>query len=68
MITFDTNILIYAFRPDSQNHEHYRKWLLAVLNSPAPFGVSELVLSSFVRIVTNPRAFKSPDSLTDAFL
>ena len=58
MILFDVNILIYAFRTDSDRHAEFRRWLVGVLDAPKAFGVSELVLSSFVRIVTNPRVFK----------
>lgn len=67
MILWDVNVLIYAFRSDSDRHTDYRRWLVGVLDSPPPFGVSELVLSAFVRIVTNPRAFRNPDPLDDAF-
>ena len=31
-----------------------------------PFGVPELVLSGFVRIVTHPRVFNEPDDVDDA--
>jgi predicted nucleic acid-binding protein len=35
--------------------------------SSEAFGLSELVLSAFIRVVTNPRAFAEPDSLAGAF-
>jgi toxin-antitoxin system PIN domain toxin len=38
-----------------------------MVTSPEAFGLSELVLSAFVRIVTNPRIFAEPDSVSDAF-
>lgn len=34
-----------------------RAWLLATINGAEAFGVSELVLSAVVRIVTNTRSF-----------
>lgn len=38
----------------------YREWLLRMMRSDASYAVSELVLSGFLRVVTNPRAFGSP--------
>jgi hypothetical protein len=56
----DVNILIYAHREDAENHDRLAAWLREHAAGPAPFGVSELVLSGFVRIVTNPRVFRVP--------
>jgi toxin-antitoxin system PIN domain toxin len=58
----DVNLYVYAFRPDSENHQHHRSWLTSQLSGYEPFGVSEMVLSSFVRIVTNSRIFRRPDT------
>lgn len=60
---FDVNILIYAHRGESPGHEFYRSWLLDVLGSGDPFLYCELTLSAFVRIVTNPRIFRTPTPL-----
>ena len=38
------------------------------MRSDQPFGISELVLSGFVRIVTNRLIFKSPTTLGEALL
>jgi uncharacterized protein len=54
----DVNVLVHAFREDAPQHERYRNWLAATIASDAPFGVAELVLSGFLRIVTHPRVFK----------
>jgi toxin-antitoxin system PIN domain toxin len=56
----DVNVLIYAFRRDAADHERYRKWLDEMVNGAATFGVAELVLSAFLRIVTHPAIFKTP--------
>jgi toxin-antitoxin system PIN domain toxin len=56
----DVNILIYAHRPESARHSEYRDWLTARLTGDEPFGVSELVLSGFLRITTNARAYVEP--------
>ncbi|MBA3248777.1 MAG: type II toxin-antitoxin system VapC family toxin [Geodermatophilaceae bacterium] len=66
MVLPDVNILVYAFRPDATDHERYRDWLQDVVDGPAAFGCSDFVLSGFLRIVTHPRVFASPDSLEAA--
>ena len=63
MILPDVNVLIYAYRPDSQFHAQCRKWLESVLTGHAAYGISPQVLSAVARITTNPRVFSKPDSL-----
>lgn len=41
-------------------HERYKGWLEERLGGPEPFGVSESVLASFVRVVTNHRVYREP--------
>jgi toxin-antitoxin system PIN domain toxin len=53
----DVNVLIYAHREDADEHEAYAAWLENLVNHEAPFAVSEIVLSSFLRIVSNPKIF-----------
>jgi len=60
MILLDINVLVYAHRPDSENHDGYRKWLEEALQKDVTCGLSEMVLAGMIRIVTNPRIF--PDS------
>ena len=60
MILSDVNVLVYAARLDVPDHERYRTWLDATIASPEPFGVSSMVLSGFVRVVTHPRIFETP--------
>jgi toxin-antitoxin system PIN domain toxin len=62
----DVNVLVYAFRPSSERHAEYKDWLESALTGTEPFGVSELVLSGFVRIVTNHRIYQNPDSTEPA--
>lgn len=66
MILTDVNVLVYAHRQDAPGHAAYRKWLQGVFDSAAAFGVSELVLSGFLRIVTHPRVFDRPTPLAQA--
>jgi toxin-antitoxin system PIN domain toxin len=67
MILPDVNVLIYAFRKDVSQHEICRSWLAGVVSSDARFGLSPVVLSAVVRVTTNPRAFKTPSAIEEAF-
>ncbi|MDQ3275227.1 MAG: type II toxin-antitoxin system VapC family toxin [Actinomycetota bacterium] len=60
MLLADVNVFIYAHRPESPRADEHRQWLESALGGYEPFGVSELVLSSFVRIVTNHRVYRDP--------
>lgn len=60
MILFDVSILVYAHRAESIDHESYRAWLKETMGAPQAFGLSDLVLSGFLRVVTNPKSFKDP--------
>lgn len=66
MLLADVNIFLYARRIESDRHEDYRAWLEDRLVDDEPFAVSELVLSSFLRIVTNPRIYREPTPLDGA--
>ena len=66
MILPDVNVLVYAHRRDISDHESYRLWLESVINAESAYGMSDLVLSGFLRVVTHPRVFKQPTSLADA--
>ncbi len=66
MRLLDVNVLVYAARDDAPDHSRYAEWAEKLLNGPESFGISELVLSSVVRIATNSRVFKHPSSLKDA--
>jgi toxin-antitoxin system PIN domain toxin len=67
VILFDVNVLLNAHRSGQEHHQVARELLETVVNAPAPFALSELVLSAFVRIATNPRAFTVPTPLDQAF-
>ena len=66
MVLPDVNVLVYAHRSDSALHDACRTWLENVLASDEAYGISELVLSGFIRVVTHPAVFNPPSSLTDA--
>ena len=66
MNLLDVNVLIYAFRRDSERHEQFRAWLVDLLNGDSAFGVSDQVLAGVIRISTHPRIFERPSSLAEA--
>lgn len=66
MILTDVNVLVYAHRRDTEDHERYRTWLEGILRGDGPYGLSELVLSGFLRVVTHPRVFNPPSRLEAA--
>lgn len=66
MILIDVNVLVYAHREDAPDHARYAAWLEETINSEAPYGVSNLILSGFLRVVTHPRIFASPTPLNVA--
>lgn len=66
MILCDVNVLVYAHKEGSPRHAQWREWLQGVIDSDAAFGVSDLVLSGFLRIVTHPKIFDEPSSWADA--
>ena len=67
MILPDVNVLIEAFRPEANHHRRCHQWLQAIVNGPAAYGISPQVLSSLVRIVTNPKLAVIPDPIERAF-
>lgn len=54
------NVLVYAHREDADRHGEYREWMERELGADRPYGVSDLVLSGVLRIVTHPRVFTTP--------
>ncbi|HUP01116.1 MAG TPA: type II toxin-antitoxin system VapC family toxin [Gemmatimonadota bacterium] len=66
MILTDVNVLVYAHREEMPDHDRYRGWLERTLESAAAYGMAELVLSCFLRIVTHPAIFPMPTPLDRA--
>ena len=60
MILPDVNVLVYAYREEIAGHGEYREWLESAINADSAFGLSDLVLSGFLRVVTHPRALVPP--------
>lgn len=66
MKSFDTNILIYAHRGDQPDHEFYRNYLEKTINEERSFALSHLIVSAFIRIVTQPRFPNGPTDFPQA--
>ncbi len=63
MILPDVNILVHAHKEQAPDHERFRQWMENLINGEAAYGMSELVVSGFIRIVTHPRIFDPPSTL-----
>lgn len=63
----DVNVLVYAHRPESPNHERYRSWLEDAMATSEPLGLADFVAAGFVRVVTHPKVFKDPSPAVVAF-
>jgi hypothetical protein len=62
----DVNVLVFAHRPESPDHERYRRWLEDARRGMEPLGLSDVVLSGFLRVVTHPRVFNEPTPIVTA--
>lgn len=60
MIACDVNVLIYAYNDDEPRSAGYRGWLEAAANGAEPLGLSSMVASGFLRIVTHPKVLAHP--------
>ena len=62
----DVNVLVCAFREDAVHHERCRTWLEKSLRDRERVGLSELVLSGVLRVLTHPRVFDPPTPSEEA--
>jgi len=67
LIVCDVNVLVNAHRADAVDYERYAAWLDETLEADEAYGVSEVVLSGFIRIATNPRIMRIPSTFDEAF-
>jgi len=59
MLTPDVNVLIYAHRAESPDHERYAAWLAGLAQQREAFALSDVACTGFVRVVTHPRLWRS---------
>jgi hypothetical protein len=62
----DVNVLVCAYREDAVDHEKHHEWLRRTIDSDETFGLTELALSGFLRIVTHPGIYTPPSPIRDA--
>lgn len=66
MLLLDVNVCVYAIRKDIPGHGGFHAWVDDALNGDEPVGVSDLVLSGVIRIITNHRIFEQPSTTQQA--
>lgn len=66
MIVPDVNLLLYAYDAASPFQAAAATWWEDCLSGEEPVGLAPVVLFGFVRIVTNPRVFSRPLSVSEA--
>jgi len=62
----DVNILLYAVDKNSSQHHCVSAWLDDALNQDEAVGFAWLVLTGFLRISTNPKAYPVPLTIKEA--
>jgi hypothetical protein len=67
VILVDANLLVYAHVKSSPRHAQSREWLDSKLNSHERVGLPWESLLAFLRLVTNPRVYKRPESRAQAW-
>jgi uncharacterized protein len=69
-MTPDVNVLVAAFRADHAHHAAARSWLdqsrRACLAGRTSLTLLPVVVTGFLRLVTNARVFVQPDAVRDA--
>lgn len=60
MIAVDTNILVYAHRPDSAFHKAAARVMLELAEGRTPWAIPWTCLHEFLGVVTHPRIFVPP--------
>jgi len=45
------------------DHVRYRQWIEEIIKSGQPYGISDQVLSGFLRVATHPRVFTPPSPI-----
>lgn len=67
MILVDANLLVYAHVASFPEHDAARAWLDGRLGGTASVGLPWESLIGFVRLVSNPRIFERPESVSSAW-
>lgn len=60
MILPDVDVLVYAFRKESEHHRRYATWLAELVGGSDELALHDLTLTGTARIATNPRIYAEP--------
>lgn len=66
MIALDTNLLVYAHRPDAQFHREASAVLSDLANGTQRWAIPWPCVHEFIAVVTHPRIYKTPTPLNIA--
>jgi len=66
VIAIDTNLLVYAHRPEMPFHERARQVLTEAVAGTEPVAVPWPCAHEFLAVVSNPRIFKDPTPMNVA--
>ena len=67
MILLDANLLIYAHVKPMPQHERALAWLKEQFAEGQRVGIPWPTALTFLRLVTNPRVFREPETTADAW-
>jgi toxin-antitoxin system PIN domain toxin len=67
VILVDVNILLYATNSEADQHAKSREWLDGKIGGTGPVGLPWPTLLAFLRVATNPRAFRIPLTMATAW-
>lgn len=66
MILPDVNVIVYAYKREEVTHSKYADWLNDVVGGSESLALLDVVLTGFLRVVTNQRIYADPAPLPDA--
>jgi len=66
VITFDTNLLVYAHRQDCQFHARAKECIRSTAEGKEAWSIPWPCVHEFLAVVTSPRVFKTPTPLDAA--
>jgi uncharacterized protein len=67
LIAVDANLLIYAYIADLPEHAHANQWLEQQFTDAPRLGLPWTSLTSFLRLVSNPRVFDPAVPINKAY-
>jgi toxin-antitoxin system PIN domain toxin len=66
LIALDTNLLVYAFRPDVHRHDEANEALRGLLEGSRAWALPWSVVHEFIAVVTQPRIWREPATTSQA--